>query len=109
MRSLAGRQHTPAGKIGIKKSQDGTFPSGHFTEQYSPCAGGGFFKTIFFANANTATAEYWRDARGSAEVFKGARTKFAGKIGIKKSQDGGSNPGPIAYEAIALPAELSWQ
>ena len=25
------------------------------------------------------------------------------------SQDGGSNPGPIAYEAIALPAELSWQ
>ncbi len=28
--------------------------------------------------------------------------------GIKKSQDGGSNPGPIAYEAIALPAELSW-
>ena len=25
------------------------------------------------------------------------------------SQDGGSNPGPAAYEAAALPAELSWQ
>ena len=24
------------------------------------------------------------------------------------SQDGGSNPGPAAYEAAALPAELSW-
>ena len=28
---------------------------------------------------------------------------------LNLSQDGGSNPGPIAYEAIALPAELSWR
>ena len=29
--------------------------------------------------------------------------------GLNLRQDGGSNPGPIAYEAIALPAELSWR
>lgn len=27
---------------------------------------------------------------------------------LNLSQDGGSNPGPAAYEAAALPAELSW-
>ena len=36
-----------------------------------------------------------------------ARTTPAGKRRCKKSRDGESNPGPTAYEAVALPAELS--
>ena len=73
------------------------------------CSMEDFLQTILFADATAATEQYWRHARGSAEVCDGARTKYAEKIGNKKSQDGGSNPGPAAYEAAALPAELSWQ
>lgn len=65
--------------------------------------------------ANKNSAESFAPLRGKG----GPQGQFACFLANKKprmnagffilSQEGGSNPRPTAYEAVALPAELSWR